>query len=321
MGCAPDMLPGYRPVAYPEFMKKYGAVWHAELSEKPGLNLFEMIEAAEKGTLRAMYVMGENPVCNIPNSGRVEKAFKNLDFLIVQDIFLTETAKLADVVLPALGWGEKDGTFTNMERRIQRVKKSVQREGMEDWKIVAEIAKNMGYRMDYSKAEEVFHEIAKVSPLYRDLTYEDIEKGENIYPYKGEPLRDVKEDIQIDTSAVSAAAGKLYLKVERPLFHSGTMSTHAASLMNIYPHAVARIGAGRAKMLSLTEGDVVTVRSKAGSLSLFIAIEKAGDDLSVTISNNFESKGAFRLADYTLDQVTKAPCIDAVEISIDKVTA
>jgi len=321
MGCAPDMLPGYRPVAYPEFTKKYGAAWHAELPEKTGLHLFDMIEAAEKGTLRAMYVMGENPVCNIPNSGRVEKAFRNLDFLVVQDIFLTETAKLADVVLPALSWAEKDGTFTNMERRIQRVKKSVQLEDMEDWKIVAEIAQNMGYRMFYTKAEEVFHEIAKVSPLYRDLTYEDIEKGENIYPYKGEPLRDVKEDIQVDTSAVSAAAGKLYLKVERPLFHSGTMSTHAASLMNIYPHAVARIGAGRAKMLSLTEGDVVNVRSKAGSLSLFIAIETAGEDSSVTISNNFESKGAFRLADYTLDQVTKAPCIDAVEISIEKVTA
>jgi len=321
MGCAPDMLPGYRPVAYPEFTKRYGAVWHAELSEKPGLHLFDMIEAAEKGTLRAMYVMGENPVCNIPNSGRVEKAFRNLDFLVVQDIFLTETAKLADVVLPALSWAEKDGTFTNMERRVQRVKKSVQREGMEDWKIVAEIAKNMGYRMDYTRAEEVFHEMAKVSPLYRDLTYEDIEKGENIYPYKGEPLRDVKEDIQVDTSAVSASAGKLYLKVERPLFHSGTMSTHAASLTNIYPHAVARIGAGRAKMLSLTEGDVVNIRSKSGSLALFIAIEKAGDDSSVTISNNFESKGAFRLADYTLDQVTKAPCIDAVEISIEKVTA
>ena len=321
MGCAPDMLPGYRPIAYPEFTKKYGALWHAELPENIGLNLFDMIEAAEQGSLKAMYVMGENLVCNIPNSNRVEKALKKLDFLVVQDIFLTETAKLADVVLPALSWAEKDGTFTNMERRIQRVRKSVQREGMEDWKIVAEISKNMGYGMDYSTAEEVFHEIAKVSPLYRDLTYEDIEKGENIYPYKGEPLRDVKEDIQVDAAAASSAAGKLYLKVERPLFHSGTVSTRAASLLNIYPQAVAKIGAGTAKSLSLTEGDIVNVKTKAGSLTLFIAIEKDGDNSSVTISNNFESKGAFRLADYSLDPVTKAPCIDAVEITIEKVTA
>jgi len=321
MGCAPDLLPGYRPVAFPEFAKKYGAHWHAEISEKPGLNLFAMIEAAEKGSLKALYVMGENAVCNIPNSGRVEKALKNIDFLVVQDIFLTETAKLADVVLPALSWAEKEGTFTNMERRIQRVRKSVQREGMEDWKIVAEIAKNMGYGMEYASSEGVFHEIARVSPLYRDLTYEDIAKGENIYPYKGEPLRDVKEDIQVDTASAAVSAGKLYLKIERPLFHSGTLSTRAASLRNIYPQAVARISSATAKALSLTEGDVVNVRTKAGSLSLFIAIEKNGDSSAVEISNNFESKGAFRLADYTLDQVTKAPCIDAVEISIEKVIA
>jgi formate dehydrogenase major subunit/formate dehydrogenase alpha subunit len=175
--------------------------------------------------------------------------------------------------------------------------------------------------MDYAAAAEVFHEIAKVSPLYRDLTYEDIEKGENIYPYKGEPLRDAKEDIRVDAAAVSAAGGKLYLKIERPLFHSGTLSTRAASLLNIYPQPVARVSAGTARALSLTEGDVVNVRTKAGSLSLFIAIEADGDDSSVAINNNFEGKGAFRLVDYALDPVTNAPCMDAVEISIEKVTA
>jgi NADH-quinone oxidoreductase chain G len=321
MGCAPDVLPGFRPVAFPEFRKKYESAWHTELPEKSGLNLFGMIDAAEKGTLKALYVMGENPVCNIPDSGSVERALRKLGFLVVQDIFLTETARLADVVLPALSWAEKDGTFTNMERRIQRVRKAVRREGMEDWKIVAEIAKNMGYSMDFAGAEAVFHEIAKVSPLYRDLTYEDIEQGGNIYPYKGEPLRDAREEIRVDKTAVSAAAGKRYLKIERPLFHSGTMSTRAASLLNIYPQPVARISAGTAKALSLTEGDVVNVRTKSGSLSLFIAIEADGDDSSVAINNNFEGKGAFRLAGYTLDPVTNAPCMDAVEVSIEKVSA
>jgi predicted molibdopterin-dependent oxidoreductase YjgC len=321
MGCSPDILPGYRPVAFPEFRKKYETVWQTELSDKPGLNLFEMIEAAEKGNLKALYVMGENPLCNIPNSGRVEAALNKLDFLVVQDIFLTEAAKLADVVLPALSWAEKDGTFTNMERRIQRVRKSVQREGMEDWKIISEVAGNMGYSMSYSGAEDVFHELAKVSPLHRDLTYEDVEKGNNIYPYKGEPLRDVKEEIQVDKAIAEHAAGKLYLKVEKPLFHSGTLSTKAASLLNIYPEAVARISSETAKTLSLSEGDVVNIRTTAGSLSLFIAIEKDGDGTLVQISNNFEGKAAFRLTDYTLDPVTKAPCIDSVEITIEKVTA
>jgi len=321
MGSAPDILPGHRPVAYPEFRKKCENVWHAELSDKPGLNLFEMVDAAEQGSLKAVYVMGENPLCNIPNSGRVEAAFRKLDFLVVQDIFLTETAKLADVVLPALSWAEKDGTFTNMERRIQRVRKSVHREGMEDWKIIAEISKNMGYLMDYKGAEEVFHEAAKVSPLHRGLTYEDIEDGDNIYPYKGEPLRDAKEEIQVDRSARSASAGTLYLKIEKPLFHSGTMSTKAPALVNIYPQSVARVSAETAQALSLTEGDVVRVRTKTGSLALFVAIEKEGDSSSVKVGNNFEGKNAFRLTDCILDPVTKAPCLDSIELTIEKVTA
>jgi formate dehydrogenase major subunit/formate dehydrogenase alpha subunit len=321
MGCAPDILPGYRPLAYPEFRKKYEAVWHTEIPGSPGLNLFEMIEAAEQGGLRALYVMGENPVCNIPNSGRVEAALRKLDFLVVQDIFLTETAKLADVVLPALSWAEKDGTFTNMERRMQRVRKSVQREGLEDWKIIAEVAKNMNSPMDYASAEDVFHEIAKVSPLHRDLTYEDIEKGDNIYPYKGEPLRDAKEEIRIDKASATGAAGKLYLKVERPLFHSGTLSTRASSLLAIYPQAVARISSETAKTHSLTEGDVVRIKTATGALALFVAIEKDGDSSFVKISNNFEGKAAFRIADYVLDSVTKAPCIDGIEITLEKVTA
>jgi NADH-quinone oxidoreductase chain G len=321
MGCSPDILPGYRPVSFPEFRKRYETVWNTEISDKPGLNLFEMIEAAEKGDLKALYVMGENPVCNIPNSANVEAAFKKLDFFVVQDIFLTETAKFADVVLPALSWAEKDGTFTNMERRIQRVRKSVQREGLEDWKIVSEIAKNMGYSMSYSGAEDVFHEIAKVSPLHRDLAFEDIEKGENIYPYKGEPLRDVKEEIQVDKAVAEHAAGKLYLKIERPLFHSGTLSTRAASLLNIYPEAVARISSETAKLLSINEGDVVRIKAAAGVLELPVVIQKDGESASVRISNNFEGKAAFRLTDYTLDPVTKAPCIDRVEITIEKVTA
>ena len=140
--------------------------------------------------------------CRIPI--RCKGSAKKLEFLVVQDIFLTETAKLADVVLPSLSWAEKDGTFTNMERRIQRVRKAVHREGMEDWKIIAEVSRNMGGKLNYSDSESVFHEISDVSPLYRNLTYADIEHGHAIYPYKGEPLRDVMEEIQISKGKCSA---------------------------------------------------------------------------------------------------------------------
>ncbi len=319
MGCAPDILPGSRPLTFAEFRKKYESAWKAAVPDKPGLTLFEMLDAAKKGSLKALYVMGENPVFNLPDSKAVEAAFKNVEFLVVQDIFLTETGKLADVVLPALSWSEKDGTYTNMERRIQRLRKAVHREGMEDWKIISEISKNMRVKMDYSSAEDVFREISRISPLHRDLTYEDIEKSDAVYPYKGEPLRGMMEDIRVNKGSNIGAGGRLYLRLERPLFHSGSMSRKSPALINIYPEAVARISAKAAKTLSLKDGDIVRISTKAGSVEAPVSIDKDIDDDRVMLSNNFEGKGAFSLMEYTLDPVTKAPGIDNNEVKMEKV--
>ena len=140
-GCMPDSLPGDRPVALAEFRRRYENEWKTAIPDKPGLSIFEMVDPAAKGPIKAMYVMGENLVYNLPDSKAVESALKNIEFLVVQDIFLTETGRLADVVLPALSWAEKDGTFTNMERRIQRLRKAVNRDGMEDWRIISEVSK------------------------------------------------------------------------------------------------------------------------------------------------------------------------------------
>jgi NADH-quinone oxidoreductase chain G len=319
MGCAPDLLPGYRPLAYAEFRKRYEAAWKTAIPEAPGLSIFEMIGAAKKGLIKALYVMGENPVYNLPNSGEVEAALREIDFLVVQDIFLTETGKHADVVFPALGWAEKDGTFTNMERRIQRVRKTVNREGMEDWRIISEIAKNMGSKFGHAGPEEVFAEISKISPLYRDLSYEELEKGRAIYPYKGEPLRSAEEDIPIDKGAGTVAASRFYLRLERPLFHSGTLSRKAAALVNIYPGAVARISTADAAALRLKDGDVVKVSTKTGSVELPVAMDAAVDSSVVMLTNNFEGKGAFSIVEYTVDPVTGAPVIDGNAVTIEKV--
>jgi NADH-quinone oxidoreductase chain G len=319
MGCAPDLLPGYRPLAYAEFRKRYETAWKTAIPEKPGLSIFGMIDAAKQGSLKAMYVMGENPVFNLPNSKDVGAALQKVDFLVVQDIFLTETGKLADVVFPALSWAEKSGTFTNMERRIQRVRKAVSREGMEDWRIVSEIARNMSSKFHYADAEEVFAEIRKVSPLYRDLTYEEIEKGQSIYPYKGEPLRSTVEEISVDKGTGTVAASRFYLRLERPLFHSGTLSRKAAALVNIYSGALARISPADASSLALKDGDVVRVSTKIGLLELPVAIDGAVDPSVVMLTNNFEGKGAFGLTEYVVDPITGAPAIDGNAVAIEKV--
>ncbi len=318
MGCAPDILPGYRPVSYVEFRRRYESIWKSELPGKTGLTIFEMVNAAENGSIKAMYIMGENPVFNLPDSGNVESALKNIEFLVVQDIFLTETGRLADVVLPALSWAEKDGTFTNMERRIQRVRKAVNRDGMEDWRIISEISKSMGKKFDYSNAEDIFNEICRGSPLHKDLTYEDIEKGGGIYPYKGEPLRDVMEEIQVHNAERLSVNGKLYLRIERPLFHSGTLSRRAPALVKIYPEAVVRISPDTAKALSFKEGEVVRVSTKTGSIELPVVIDKALDNFSVMLTNNFEGKSAYRLMGYDIEPVTMAPVLDGNTVAIEK---
>ncbi|MEW6108188.1 MAG: NADH-quinone oxidoreductase subunit NuoG [Nitrospirota bacterium] len=318
MGCAPDLLPGYRPVAFAEFRKRYDTSWKTTVPEKPGLSIFEMIDAAKNGSIKAMYVMGENPVYNLPNSGEVKSSLKNVGFLVVQDIFLTETGRLADVVLPSLSWAEKDGTYTNMERRIQLLGKAVNREGMEDWRIVSEVAKNMGARFHYSKAEEIFEEISRVSPLYRDLTYEEIEKGYAIYPYKGEPLRGVEEIVVHKADGV-AAEGNLYLKVERPLFHSGTLSRRSPALIKIYPEAVARLSPVTAGSLSLKNGDMIRVSTKTGFMELPVLIDPEVESTFILLTNNFADKGAFSITGYTLDPVLKAPAIDCNVVTIDRV--
>lgn len=319
MGCAPDILPGYMPVSYVEFRKRCESIWQSEIPEKQGLAIFEMIDTARNGSLKAMYVMGENPVFNLPDSGNVKSALKNVGFVVVHDIFMTETARLADVVLPALGWAEKDGTFTNMERRIQRVRKAVNGNGMEDWRIISEISKNMGKKFNYSNAEDIFNEICRVSPLHKDLTYEDIEKGAGIYPYKGGPLRGVMEEIQTHNAERLSVNGKLYLRIEGPLFHSGTLSRRAPALVQIYPEAVVRISPDTAKALSFKEGEVVRVSTKTGSIELPVVIDKALDNFSVMLTNNFEGKGAYRLMEYSIEPVLKTTCLDGIEIQVEKV--
>jgi formate dehydrogenase (NADP+) alpha subunit len=318
VGCVPDLLPGSRPVSYDEFRKRYESLWKTALPEKPGLSLFDMIDAAKKGDLKAAYIMGENLVYNVPDSSGVENALKNLDFLVVQDIFLTETAKMADVVLPALSWAEKEGTFTNMERRIQRLRKAVHRQGMEDWRIISEISQNMAVKMNYAGAEEIFAEICKVSPLHRDLTYEDLEKGKGIYPYKGEPLRGVTGEIRKERGTGAKSGGKLFLRIERPLFHSGTLTRKAKALVNIYPDAVARISPVTAASVPVKDGDVVRVYTDAGSLELPVSIDSSVADQCIMLTNNFEGKGAFRLIRHAFDSVIKAPAIDGIEVRIEK---
>ena len=179
MGCVPDFYPGYQRVMLSGVREKFEKTWGVKLSADKGLTATDMTTAAYEGTLKALYVMGENPVISDPDMHHTVQALKKLDFLAVQDIFFTETAALADVVLPAACFAEKDGTFTNTARMVQRIRKAVEPPGeaREDSAIIIELAKRLGYEMRYNVIEDVFHEAGKLWPALVGITYKRIAKS------------------------------------------------------------------------------------------------------------------------------------------------
>jgi len=177
MGALPDVLPGYRKVSEADERQPFEQCWQVSLPSLRGFTIPEMFTAAVAGELKAMYIVGENPVLSDANANHVRIALQSLDFLVVQEIFLTETAQLADVVLPAASFAEKDGTFTNTERRVQRVRKAVEPPGQSrtDLEIILAITSRMGHPMDYAGPESVMQEIAALTRIYHGVTYERLQ--------------------------------------------------------------------------------------------------------------------------------------------------
>jgi formate dehydrogenase alpha subunit len=175
-GVLPDRLPGFIHISDESKRKKIEEIWKIKLPDKPGLDFNQMLKEIHAGKIKALYIMGENPVEKYPDREYVKSALDKLDFLVVQDISLTETGKMADAVLPGASFAEKDGTFTNVERRVQRLKRAFDPLGNSraDWEIVCLLAQVMGYEFDYQSAKEIFNEIAKVSPIYEHMSYEEI---------------------------------------------------------------------------------------------------------------------------------------------------
>jgi NADH-quinone oxidoreductase chain G len=318
VGCVPDRLPGGVPVSHATHRKTLEEQWSGSIPETPGLSLMEIVEAA--GTeIRALYVMGENPAFKLPKSSSVRKALGALELLVVQDIFLNETGQLADVVLPAQAWSERDGTYTNFEGRVQRIRKAVApRSGRADWKIVCDVATAMGHPMEFANAAEIMDELARVSTLYEGLSYANLDERGCLVPRNGEPQGAELPATAIVREDRKAASDGVHLGVERLLFHSGTTSRHAKALLQICPRATAKLGFGLASELELEDGDRVRLSTSQGSVTVPVEIDPSMRDHGVLLSNHFEGKGVLDLLDYSLDPVTKAPGLGACAVSVEK---
>lgn len=325
MGCLPDMLPGGRPVTVDIFRKRYEEFFGVEVPSRAGLSLMEMIDAAHANKIKAMYVMGEDVISSVPNTKHVKNALSKLDFLVVQDIFMTETANLADVVIPSLAWAEKEGSYTNLERRIQMLGKAVDGKGMNDWQAIAEISRILGFDMDYKNSGDIISEIAKVSPLHKDISYEDMVDGECMWPYKGEPLRHGMsiEGIEVSKFEIRKLkiGNRIYIGIDNPLFHSDNLCRNSAALHSIAHEPYVRINKVLAQELSIVNGDCVVITTNSGNIELSAQIDSDLPANIVLIPSNFDGKGVFAVMNWRINQVTKSPAMDFTECVVRKASS
>jgi formate dehydrogenase alpha subunit len=287
MGALPDYLPGYQRVAKEEVRALFEEKWGRPLPHDRGLTVLEMMEAARAGKIRAMYIMGENPVLSDPDMAGTEAALEKLDFLIVQDIFPTETTRYAHVVLPGASFAEKDGTFTNTERRIQRIRKAIEPvgESLPDWQIISKLSAHMGYPMEYPSAAAVMDEIASVTPIYGGVSYDRLGDRGLQWPC---PHRDHPGTKFLHHERFAGGKGRLavvrpqvpaevpddeypfILSTGRHLYHyhTGTMSRRSYGLETFRPEAYVEVNPGTAADLGIEEGELVAVATRRGEIVL-----------------------------------------------------
>jgi formate dehydrogenase alpha subunit len=337
MGCLPDFYPGYQKINIPGIKKKFENAWGVKLSNRIGLTATEMIGAALDGNLKAMYIMGENPVLSDPDMNHTIKALENLDFLVVQDIFMTETAELADVVLPAACFAEKDGTFTNTARRVQRVRKAVEPPGeaKEDSFIIIELARRLGYEMKYDSIEDVFHESGNLWPALAGITYKRIAKKGIQWPcptlnHPGTPYL-FKGGFPRGKAAFTVVRYRpsqelpddeypFLLSTGRQLFqyHTGSMTRRIDAINKISPSAYIEIHPDDANTLGIHDGDKVKVSSRRGSTDIRVLISRRPTKGVVFIPFHFREAAANLLTNTALDPISKIPELKVCAVKIEQ---
>lgn len=290
MGALPNTYPAYQAVEDEKSIKFFSDFYGTEMNPKAGMRIPEMMDAAVDGQVHAMYVMGEDPVLSDPDANHVKKAMSSLDFLVVQEIFMSETAKFADVVLPATCYAEKDGTFTASERRVQRVRKAVNPPGEAklDWQIISELAQKMGAPgFEYKDAEEIFEEIRDCTPSYRGMTYERLGKKGLQWPCPTENHPGTKylhkgvfpggraRMIPVEFEGPAELVSKDYpilLCTGRKLGHYNVTTRYSKLLDSINPYEEAEINPQDAKAYGLESDDLIRVTSRRGSVVTRIEI-------------------------------------------------
>ncbi len=328
-GLIPMVFPDYQSVADPDIRAKFESAWGVELDPKPGLTVVEIMQAALAGDVKGMYMLGENPFLSDPNINKVRKALSALEFLVVQDIFLTETAEFADVVLPATSAMEKDGTFTNTDRRVQLARQALEAPGeaRSDWHVIADISTRMGYPMEYASSAEVFDEFVGLTSAYRGLSHDALGENGKLYPCPdpensdgtvvmfgdGFPTADGRARfVPAEHTGADELPDTEYpfiLTTGRVLehWHTGVMTRRSHTLHAREPEAFVEINPEDMQELGVEHDDIVHVSSRRGEITLKVRRSVKVQKGTVFIPFHFREAAANALTTDALDPDGKIP--------------
>ncbi len=341
MGCIPGAYQGYQSVAHPDVKRKFEQAWGCALSDKPGLTLVEQFNATIEGTIKAYYVVGMDIAFSVADSGRVQRALRDAEFLVFQDIFLTGSARFAHVVLPATTFAEKDGTFTNLERRVQRVRKCIEPIGdsRPDWQITCDIARRMGAKgFDFRHPSEIMDEIAGLTPSFAGISFSRLDQAGGIqWPctatdHPGTP--------RLHTERFNHSSGKgrfaplqyrpsaecvdeeypFLLMTGRNLYHFHlAMTSKVPGLMAICPEETISVNPGDAARLRIADGDTVRVSSRRGALEVSAKVTDMVRQGEAFMTFHFYESPTNVLTSQALDPSSKTPEYKVTAVNIEKV--
>ena len=350
MGCLVNVYPGYQKVTDEAVQTKFREAWGETCSTRVGLTVVEMLNAAERGAIKGLFVLGENPAMTDPDLNYACRALDKVEFLVVQDILPNETTQYADVILPGAAFAEKEGTFTNTERRVQISRKAVDPPGQArpDWRILADLGKRIQQRLgidpdsapyaswEYDSPREIMDEIAALTPIYGGMSYERVEEAGLQWPC---PSRDHPGTKFLHEGTFSRGLGHFSAvewlppaeqpDAEYPLvfttgrvlyhWHGGTMSRRSQGLNAIYPEALVELNPIDARALGVQDGDMVKVSSRRGQVTAKAQVIDCPDVGVVFMSFHFREAAANLLTNAALDPVAKIPEFKVCAVKVERV--
>lgn len=352
MGGLPNLYPGYQRVTDPAIQEKFEEAWGVRLSNQMGLTITEMLKAAEDGQVRCLYVIGENPMVSDPDLNHVRYSLQQTEFIVVQDLFFTETGQFADVILPAASFAEKEGTFTNTERRVQRIRKAIEPVGdakPDSW-IIVELAKRMlalravspnenashaGWV--YGNPSEVMDEINQLTPIYSGITHQRLEEGAQLqWPvlskdHPGTPILHVEKFSRglgrfaavdhVPPAELPDEDYPLMLTTGRVIYHwhGGEMTHRARSLEAVYPEALVEINPKDAKKASINDGTLMKVASRRGEIIAKAEVTDRVEPGLIFSTFHFAESAANFLTNPALDPQAKIPEYKVCAVRVEAV--